>query len=349
MSRSASDAAEPAPVSARATTVGFFVRIADPRQLDVLEFYRNDRDALRELGFEVLTITRVRRLPRVAPDFYYCWWFGFGFFAALWARLRGRVCVLIGNVHTQHGGGLDDWPLAKRLPMKWAMRLATATIFTSHAEVTRLGATKPRNPHVIYHAVNLARHQPADVQRAPLVVAITHLTRTNVARKMVLESLEAFALFRTGHPDYRMVLVGEHGDALDVVRAQIAALGIEGAVELPGRVSFERKLALLQTATVYLQPSRCEGFGLAILEAQACGCPVVTNHEPCIVEISGDAVLYGDSPSELAAQLARLADDAALWRQMRARGLANARRYSYEARRERLRKLLGSLGLKSIS
>ena len=129
------------------------------------------------------------------------------------------------------------------------------------------------------------------------------------------------------------------------VMTVIASLGIEGAVELPGRVSFEHKLQLLQTATAYLQPSRCEGFGLAILEAEACGCPVVTNHEPCIAEISGDAVLYGDTPEQLADALARLADDDALWRQMRERSLANARRYSYEARRERLRELLASLNL----
>jgi glycosyltransferase involved in cell wall biosynthesis len=144
-----------------------------------------------------------------------------------------------------------------------------------------------------------------------------------------------------------MILAGQHGDALDLVRAKIAALGIDGVVELPGRVSFERKLELLQTATAYLQPSRCEGFGLAILEAEACGCPVVTNHEPCIVEISGDAVLFGDTPAELAAQLAQLADGDALWRQMRERGLANAQRFSYEARRERLRELMASLGLQS--
>src|SRR5262249_22598968 len=101
----------------------------------------------------------------------------------------------------------------------------------------------------------------------------------------------------------------------------------------------------LQTATAYLQPSRCEGFGLAILEAEACGCPVVTNHEACIVEISGDAASYGDTAAQLADALGRLADDEAHWREMRARSLANAHRYSYEARRAKLRDLLASLEL----
>jgi glycosyltransferase involved in cell wall biosynthesis len=325
--------------------VGFFVRVADPAQLRVLEFYRTDRQTLEDLGYEVVAITRVRDLPRVRADFYFAWWFGFGFFAALWARLRGRRCVLIGNVHTQDGRDLRGWPWPKRLVMKWALRLATATIYSSQTELLRLAGASASDPHVIHHAVDLRRYRPAAGPRRPVVVAITQLTRTNVARKMVLESLEAFALFRRARPSYRMVLVGEHGDALEVVQAKIAALGIADAVDLPGRVPFERKLELLQTATAYLQPSRCEGFGLAILEAQACGCPVVTNREPCIVEVNGDAVLHGEDKQALAAHLARLADDQTLWQRMRERGLTNARRYSYEARRERLRALLESLGL----
>jgi glycosyltransferase involved in cell wall biosynthesis len=218
-------------------------------------------------------------------------------------------------------------------------------VFISQADYARLGTTRPHAPRVIHCAVDLESHRPSEAPRAMNIVTISSLTRQNVARKMVLESLEAFALFHVHHPQYRMHLVGLHGDALPAVRARIAALGIADAVELPGRVSFEQKLRLLQTATAYLQPSRCEGFGLAILEAEACGCPVVTNREPCIVEISGDAAVYGDSPAEMAAALARLADDPACWERMRARSLANARHFTHDARREELRELLGELDL----
>lgn len=327
--------------------VGFFVRVQDPRLLAVVGFYRDDMRALEELGYELKPVTRVRDLLRLDADVIYAWWFGFGVFAMLWARLRGKPAILIGTAHSTDGRDLDAWPWPKRLLMKLALRLATRTVFISEADFRRIGRAKANRPAVIHCAVDLETHRPSDVPRRPIVVAISHLTRTNVARKMVLESLDAFALFHKTHPAYRMILAGQHGDALDLVRAKIAALGIDGVVELPGRVSFERKLELLQTATAYLQPSRCEGFGLAILEAEACGCPVVTNHEPCIVEISGDAVLFGDTPAELAAQLAQLADGDALWRQMRERGLANAQRFSYEARRERLRELMASLGLQS--
>jgi len=334
-----------AAIHRRMPRLAFYVRLADPDLLHTVGFYRDDLRALRELGVELCTVTRVRDLLSLQADAMYAWWFGYGFFAMLWARLRGKPAILIGTVHSTDGRDLAAWPWHKRWLMKLALRLATRTVFISDADFRRLGGARANRPITIHCAVDLETHRPAEVEREPIVVTISHLTRENVARKMVLESLEAFALFHARHPHYRMHLVGHHGDALDSIRARIGALGIEDAVELPGRVSFEHKLRLLQSATAYLQPSRCEGFGLAILEAEACGCPVVTNHEPCIVEISGDAALYGDTPAQLADALARLADDPAHWQQMRARSLVNARRFSFEARREHLRELLGSLDL----
>jgi glycosyltransferase involved in cell wall biosynthesis len=325
--------------------LAFFVRLADEHLLQTVGFYRDDLRALAELGVEVRTVTRVRDLLFLEADAIYAWWFGFGVFAMFWARMRGKPGILIGTAHTTDGGDLAAWPWHKRWLMKLALRLATRTIFISRADFGRLGRAHANNPSVIYCAVDLDSHRPSDAPREASIVTISHLTRENVARKMVLESLEAFALFHARHPHYRMHLIGQHGDAIEAIRARIAALGIEGAVELPGRVSFEEKLHLLQTATAYLQPSRCEGFGLAILEAEACGAPVVTNHEPCIVEISGDAALYGDSPKELADALAALADDEGRWHRMREHSLANARRYSHDARREKLRELLASLDL----
>jgi glycosyltransferase involved in cell wall biosynthesis len=314
--------------------------------LELVGFYRDDIRALRELGVHVEIATRIRDLPRRrSQDGVYAWWFGFGFFAVLWARLLGVPVLLTGTVHGPDGGGLESWPWHKRLLMKAALRLATRTLFISRADFDRLAGTPARSPAITYCAVDLQAHQPGSAPVAPFVLSISHLTPENVHRKMVLESLEAFALFRRAHPGYRFVVVGSHGGAMNQVRARAEALGIAGAVDLPGRVSFERKLELLQTATAYLQPSRCEGFGLAILEAAACGCPVVTNREPCIREINAEAALYGDSPAELAARLSELASDPALRARMRAAGLENVQRFSYERRRDALAEVLASVGM----
>jgi len=328
------------------TKLVFFVRTGDPRVLDLVGFYRDDLRAFRELGLDVSVVTRVRDLPNLRrPDLVYAWWFGFGFFAVLWARLLNIPAVLTGTVHGSDGGGLEAWPLHKRLLMKAALHLATRCLFISRADFDRLAGTPANAPEITYCAVDLEAHRPGEQAPAPFVLSISHLTAENVKRKMVLESLDAFAQFHRTHPHFRFVIVGSPGNAIEQVRSRAQALGIAEAVDLPGRVSLERKLELLQTATAYLQPSRCEGFGLAILEAEACGCPVVTNREDCILEINGGAALYGDSAEELAAQLAALADDPALRERMRGLGLANARRFSYEMRRETLRAVLASVGM----
>lgn len=329
----------------RPLKVIFFVRIAEPINLQLMGFYRDDIRALREFGFDVQIVTRVRDLLRHRADLVYAWWFGFGFFAVIWARLLGIPVILTGAVHTVEGGGIDDWPWHKRSLMKAALRLATRTLFISGADLARLGSAHATNPSIAYCAVDLLAHQPSATQPRKLVVSIAHLTPESVQRKMVLESISAFALFHRSHPDFRYAIVGVHGAALAAVREHVSALGIGDVVDLPGRVSFERKLDLLQTATAYLQPSRCEGFGLAILEASACGCPVVTNREPCICEINGEAALYGESEADLAAMLSALADDPVMRLQMRERGLANVQRFSYEARRETLRGILRSVGV----
>jgi hypothetical protein len=184
--------------------LAFYVRLADPSLLQTVGFYRDDLRALAELGIDVRPITRVRDLLTLDADAIYAWWFGYGLFAMLWARLRGKPAILIGTVHSTDGRDLAAWPLHKRVLMKLALRLATRTVFISRADFARLGASRANCPTVIHCAVDLDSHTPSDAPRALNIVTISHLTHENVARKMVLESLEAFALFHARCPQYRM-------------------------------------------------------------------------------------------------------------------------------------------------
>ncbi|HUL66582.1 MAG TPA: glycosyltransferase, partial [Burkholderiaceae bacterium] len=183
-----------------APRLAFFVRISSRDLLQTVGFYRDDLRALAELGVEVRAVTRVRDLLSLDADAIYAWWFGFGVFAMLWARLHRKPAILIGTVHSTDGGDLSAWPWHKRWLMKLALRLATRTIFISAADFRRLAGAYANNPAVIHCAVDLEMHHPADATREQRIVTISHLTRENVARKMVLESLEAFALFHARHP-----------------------------------------------------------------------------------------------------------------------------------------------------
>jgi glycosyltransferase involved in cell wall biosynthesis len=83
---------------------------------------------------------------------------------------------------------------------------------------------------------------------------------------------------------------------------------------------------LYQEAAALLFPTRHEGFGLPVVEAMACGTPVLTTHDPAVREVGGDAIAYAE-PAEFAAALARVLADPEPWRQA---GLERARTFSWE-------------------
>jgi len=100
-------------------------------------------------------------------------------------------------------------------------------------------------------------------------------------------------------------------------------------VEYLGRVSDEQLVELYRGAAAYVDTSRYEGFGYQVLEAMACGAPVIATGGTSIPEIVGDAGIVC-APNELAAQLARVLSDDVLAGELRWRGLTRAAEFTWE-------------------
>jgi glycosyltransferase involved in cell wall biosynthesis len=100
-------------------------------------------------------------------------------------------------------------------------------------------------------------------------------------------------------------------------------------------------------ADVLVMPSRIEGFGLPVLEAMACGTPVICSQVTSLPEVGGDAVVYFDpgSPDELMAAMERVLGSWELQQQLKKKGLERARLFSWEEstrkHAELYRRLLG--------
>ncbi|TKX86682.1 glycosyltransferase family 1 protein [Halorubrum sp. SS5] len=97
-----------------------------------------------------------------------------------------------------------------------------------------------------------------------------------VHRKGIDQLLEAMALVAAEYPSVQLGIAGS-GPERDRLERQAAELGISEHVTFLGFVSEERKRALLHESSVFVLPSRQEGFGIAVLEAMATGTPVVAN------------------------------------------------------------------------
>jgi glycosyltransferase involved in cell wall biosynthesis len=140
--------------------------------------------------------------------------------------------------------------------------------------------------------------------------------------------------------DYYLVLAGGAGWKNKEIFCAIASAKNKDRIKILGYVDYKDRPALYNLAIIFAYPSFYEGFGLPILEAMACGCPVITGDSSSLPEAAGDAALLIDSNNEKALELAiiALASDENLRKALSERGLEQAKKFSWEkAAKEYLR------------
>ncbi len=150
-------------------------------------------------------------------------------------------------------------------------------------------------------------------------------------RKNLSRLLAAFERVHAAGLADALVIVGKRGWLFDAFFADLARSPAKDAVIFPGFVPDADLPAVYAGAQAMAFPSEFEGFGLPVLEAMACGAPVVCSDTSSLPEVAGDAALLVDplNVDALAAALARVLQDEPLREQMRARGLAQAARFSW--------------------
>jgi glycosyltransferase involved in cell wall biosynthesis len=113
--------------------------------------------------------------------------------------------------------------------------------------------------------------------------------------------------------------------------AQVRELGLTEQVKFWNYVTHEQLPVLISQATALVFPSLWEGFGLPILEAMACGTPVITSNRSALPEVAGDAAILVDpyDVGAIAQSMQAVATDPQLWQQLRKAGLARATQFSW--------------------
>jgi len=149
-----------------------------------------------------------------------------------------------------------------------------------------------------------------------------------IPRKRIDVLLRTFASARGAQPTLRLLQIG--GDFTAEQRALIDQLKINDAITQTRGVTRDHIAAAYRRAALVLQPSDAEGFGLPVVEALACGAPVLASDIPVLREVGGDAALYapvGDPDAWAATVTAILRDD--LQTPDRPRRLAQAAKFSW--------------------
>jgi glycosyltransferase involved in cell wall biosynthesis len=200
-------------------------------------------------------------------------------------------------------------------------------------------------PEFKIHVVHLGRDESLAPVRDPLIVEGVRMrygigkryllyVGTLQPRKNLGRVVDGFARLAATPAmiNVQLVLAGKRGWLYEQLFSEVARRGLEGRVLFPGYVDETDLAALYSGALGYVFPSLYEGFGIPVLEAQACGVPVMTSNNSSLPEVAGDAALLVD-PTDvdaIAEAILRLATDDALRAELVERGFANVKRFSWE-------------------
>jgi glycosyltransferase involved in cell wall biosynthesis len=231
-----------------------------------------------------------------------------------------------------------------------AARRADAVVTVSQSakrDIVRLYGLPAERVHVVHEAAAPSFHRVVDRaalervrSRYRLADRFILYVGTIEPRKNLPCLIEAFAgRRRAGEVPPQLVCVGPYGWLSRDIEKRIERLGLRGAVCFPGYVPFDDLPAVYTLAEMFVFPSLYEGFGLPVIEAMACGTPVITGSVAALAEVGGDAVELIEQPGSeaLGEAMASLARDAERRHELSRRGIARAQRFSWtRAARETL-------------
>jgi glycosyltransferase involved in cell wall biosynthesis len=222
--------------------------------------------------------------------------------------------------------------------LRMADRVITDSDF-SKREIVRYLNADPSKIEVIYPGVAADFQQVVDDSRLQAVrlkyrISGSFVLYTGIykPRKNHAGLLRAFQRFLSIGGKGQLVIAGPMHEGESGLKKLAEQLGIGKQVVFAGFVDDFDLPALYSAARVYACPSLYEGFGFTVLEAMACGVPVVCSTAASLPEVAGDAALYADSrnPEEFAQALHRASFDSGLRRQLIDNGRKNCQRFQWE-------------------
>jgi glycosyltransferase involved in cell wall biosynthesis len=135
-----------------------------------------------------------------------------------------------------------------------------------------------------------------------------------------------------GHQKCQLVLSGVFPEGQGRLRAVIAELGLSGVIHVLGYIPYDDLPGLYAAATMLVFPSLFEGFGIPLLEAMACGCPIVSANTTSLPEVAGDAAVLVNpyNVEEIAEAIHTVLQDESLRLNLKTRGLERVKYFSWQ-------------------
>jgi len=321
--------------------------------LETFEYYKQDLDALKALGHQVIICTKYREIP-INFDAMFIWWWTYALWPVLLCRILKKPCLITGAYNfcfPEDFEGIDYFrrPYWQRFLIKKASTLCTLNLFINQIELNNCSE---------YFNLSNARYYPCvlhdgylngpSTQRRKALLNIAWSGKKNLIRKGIPELLQAVRLLKVEGLEVHLYLAGLEGDGTSYLLNLIQQLGINNQVTYLGMISRAEKIDLLRTCEIYVQPSHYETFGLATAEAMGCGACVIICDVGAVREVVGDCGFYVSpgSPEELAKAIKQVHNDNHLRHQLQQCGHNRAKVcFSFDKKLKRLKKYLYDVGI----
>lgn len=235
----------------------------------------------------------------------------------------------------------------------WSAKQAHQLIAVSHATRQALISSygiAPEKITVVHHGVGqrfvpiVDEHHIEHVkQRYGVTGRYILYIGTIQPRKNLVRLIDAFAqVHQEDTEDVRLVIAGKKGWLTETIEQRTIEQNIADHVCFVGYVPDADVPTLMSGAMAFVFPSLYEGFGMPVLEAMACGTPVLTSTTTSLPEVAGDAALlvHPYNTHAIANGIARLLTDESLRATLRTRGLERAARFTWEQCAEKTRTVL---------
>jgi cellulose synthase/poly-beta-1,6-N-acetylglucosamine synthase-like glycosyltransferase/glycosyltransferase involved in cell wall biosynthesis len=201
---------------------------------------------------------------------------GIPFFTPLYTRKP--VLLVVHHVHQEVFRKHLIFPLAqfaafleaKLMPLVYRQKTIITVSESSRVQLLKLGLGKTKPIDIIFNGINAELYQKQEKTPHPTFVylgRLKHYKRIDIA-------IKAFGLVHKLNPTAELLIVGD-GESMPQLRKVTADLKLEESVHFLRHVSDEKKAEVLGKSWVMLQPSMVEGWGLTVIEANACGTPVI--------------------------------------------------------------------------
>jgi len=261
--------------------------------------------------------------------------------------IRKKPVIVI--VHHLHGKTLfKELPLFMALyvylmerlliPIFYRKSIIVAVSESTKNELVEFGIPS-RNIHVIYNGIDNGRFGPGDKSDMPLILYFGRVKKY----KRLYHLIEAFKYVKEKVPDAKLVIAGKGDNYKELVMIS-KELGIFNSIDFIGEVSEEDKVKLLQEAWVFVTTSEKEGWGITVVEANACGTPAIAFNVPGLRDSIKDGyngLLIRDGDTKLLAEkIVEVLRNAKLRKKLERNALKWASKFSWEKSAREFEKIL---------